>query len=212
MKKTIYLFFICSVAYGQNIWKDLNYNVLKYSSIYETLEIEDKKSLIIAFNTNNFDLHNSHYLIISKEEAMIAQIHYTSTDYGKNLLEGKGVDLKNHLKKMKVRRNDIDQTIKIILKNNYLQNVIQKDLDRPCIQDEQGKYIYSPMGPSHDVNYNIELYQGNKYYKLQALSPEYDDDRSREKLDQFLELYKLLETTWDKINSNAFGNFIINQK
>lgn len=208
MKKTIYLFFVCSIAYGQNIWKDIAYASQKSDNVYQLLEIEDKESLIIKFFIDcDGCLHNEYYYLVKMQKnAFIAKVFYTDYDFGMAFLAKRELFEKDFLKKVNVKDFEINKLIKLIVKKGFLKEIVQKDLDRPYIQDEQGKYIYSPMAPSHSGNYSIEFYQGNKYYKLHALSPEYDNDRSREKLNQFIELYKLLEATWSKSNSSTSGN------
>ncbi len=201
MKKIILLFFICSFAYGQNIWKDIDYTDLNNDSIYQLLDIKNEQPLVIAFNANNFLLHDSRYFILSKKEALIAQIYYTSSEYSKTFLDGKKFVLKDYLRKTNVKRADIKQMVKFILDKDYLQNVIQKNLERPLIQDEKGNYIYVPMCTSDGATYTVEFFQGNKYYKLDAYSPQDDCDRSREKLDLFLEFFKLIEDTWNITNT-----------
>jgi hypothetical protein len=210
----LFLLFSSKFIYSQSLLNDLKTIEKDNSTIYNLLNINDKKSIIIQYSSygdSSIPVY-TYYIVLSKNK-MFAYTYITLEDNLKELENGNLLDNKNYTHKFKngfIRRR-INEFRKKIKQKKYLQLINQKDLDIDYSNEgvkkmlEQGDAYYSDCGLA-----SIEFYQGEKYYKLQVECSNKKMGRDKDKLDLFNELYKLLNDTWN-IENSLKGRFIENK-
>lgn len=176
MTKYICLFLLFSVLpiFSQDILKDVKWEVRDNDTLYEKLNLE-KKALIITI------AHIKKANAVSKSIAFngFFIVKHEST---KDSLKTFEVEWGKGYKYFEMLNN--------IASKKYLSAIKQSDLDLK---------VYEHV--SNNEKLQITFYQAKRYYTLYLENPKIRGRREKEKINQFLEFYKLIEGTWNITNT-----------
>lgn len=175
MRKYICMFFLlCSLnMFSQDVLKDVKWEVRDNDTLYKRLGL-DKSSLIINFT----NIKNGNTLSKSIAFSKFFIVNY---ELGKDSLKTFKVEWGKGYKYFEMLNN--------IASKKYLSAIKQSDLNLKVYEDV-----------SNNEKLQITFYQAKRYYTLYLQNPKNRGRREKEKINEFLEFYKLIEDTWNITN------------